>query len=230
MNEAPPAQRLRVHYASDDSVKYVGHLDIARTWERAIRRSGLPLAYSHGFNPQPRIQFAAALPLGFTSDAEVVDIYLRTMVAPEEALERLRVALPRGIAPRKAETVAYELPSLQSLVQRAHYRVEVETDDNETAFRTRLEAFDARTHAWRERRKGKETVRYDLRPLVLEIVYAGACPLGQSFEVWMRSEPGASGRPDELLAELGFPEAARRIQRTALVLAADPVTESPNEA
>ena len=73
-------------FATNDEVKYVGHLDMARTWERAIRRSGLPLAYSRGFNPQARIQFAATLPLGFTGMAEIIDIYLTALYDQDEAL------------------------------------------------------------------------------------------------------------------------------------------------
>jgi radical SAM-linked protein len=215
----PPEQRLRVTFATTDAVKYVGHLDMARTWERAIRRSGLPLAYSHGFNPQPRIHFAAALPLGYTGDAEVMDIYLNESIEPDEALSVLRAALPRGIAPLRAETVARQLPALQAQVQRAHYRVEVETDKGKDAFAGQLREFMARDSAWRERRRGKKTVGYDLRPLILDIAYLGPTEEGQQFETLMRNEPGATGRPDELLAELGYGEAARRVIRTHLIFA-----------
>ena len=57
-----PVQRLRVRYAKGEALKYISHLDVARSWERAFRRAGLPLAYSQGFNPRPRFQIAAALP------------------------------------------------------------------------------------------------------------------------------------------------------------------------
>ncbi len=80
MNETY-AQRMRVWFATDDTVKYVGHLDMHRTWERAIRRAGLPLAYTQGFNPQPRLQFAAALPVGFTGRGEVADVFLNESAA-----------------------------------------------------------------------------------------------------------------------------------------------------
>ena len=82
-----------------------------------------------------------------------------------------------------------------------------------------MDAFLARPEAWRARRKGKEVGRYDLRPLVQALAYLGPCDLGHAFEVVMRAEPGATGRPDELLAELGLEQAARRILRSALALA-----------
>jgi radical SAM-linked protein len=213
--------RMRVTFATDESVKYVGHLDLARAWERALRRSGLPLAYSQGFHPLPRIQFAAALPLGFTGAAEVVDIFLDEEIDPAELLARLEPALPRGIRLTEVIPVPRELPSLQSLVCGATYLVEVETHETDAAFRTRLEVFLTRSSVWRERRRGDKVTSYDLRPLVRTLCYRSRCELGQAFITEMRSEPGATGRPDELLAELGFATAARRIERVKLAFSSD---------
>ncbi|PKO23948.1 MAG: hypothetical protein CVU38_01350 [Chloroflexi bacterium HGW-Chloroflexi-1] len=212
-------QRMRVTYATDDTVKYVGHLDMARTWERAIRRARLPLAYTQGFHPQPRIQFAAALPVGFTGQAEVVDVFLNEELAPDDFLARLTPALPSGIRPIAAVPAPREAPSLQSQVSGTRYRVEVETPEPDAVFRARLDAFLARSEVWRERRRGKKAAnRYDLRPLVQVLAYVGPCALGQVFDVTMLAEPGATGRPDELLAELGYEAAPRRVVRLELTL------------
>ncbi len=212
-------QRMRVTFTTDDTVKYVGHLDMARAWERAIRRARLPLAYSQGFNPQPRLHFAAALPVGFTGRAELIDVFLDAEVAPATFLARLAPALPAGIRPTGAAPAPRELPALQAAVRGARYRVEVETAEEGDAFAARLAAFMARTDAWRERRRGREVVRYDLRPLVTSLRCTGPCDLGQSFETTMAAEPGATGRPDELLAELGYERALRRVERLELLLA-----------
>jgi len=212
-------QRMRVTFATDDSVKYVGHLDMARAWERAIRRARLPLAYSQGFNPQPRLHFAAALPVGFTGQAELVDVFLNEALAPADFLARLNPALPVGIRLIAAEPVPRQWPALQAVIRAARYRVEVETAIADEAFVGQLATFMARSEVWRERRRGPEVVRYDLRPLVEALRYTGRCALGQSFEAVLRAEPGATGRPDELLAELGYETALRRITRLALVLA-----------
>jgi radical SAM-linked protein len=210
---------MRVWFRTDDTVKYVGHLDMHRTWERAIRRAGLPLAYTQGFNPQARLQFAAALPVGFTGEAEVADVFLNEELAPDAFVARLADALPPGVRPVSAQPVPRETPSLQSQVNGASYRVEVETDDDEMSFCERLAEFLARPDAWRERRKGKEMSRYDLRPLIQELRYTGPVAGGHGFAVTMRAEPGATGRPDELLAELGFETAPRRIARRELLFA-----------
>jgi radical SAM-linked protein len=211
------AQRMRVTFASDDTVKYVGHLDMARAWERAIRRARLPLAYTQGFNPQPRIQFAAALPVGFTGRAELIDIYLNEALEPPALLAALAAALPRGIRLVEAAQVPRELPSLQSQLSAARYRVEVEAGEDGESFREKLAGFMARESAMRERRRGKDTVRYDLRPLVRALAYLGPVSGGHSFTVTMRSDPGATGRPDELLAELGFETTPRRVVREELL-------------
>jgi radical SAM-linked protein len=216
MNETY-AQRMRVWFATDETVKYVGHLDMHRTWERAIRRARLPLAYTQGFNPQARLQFAAALPVGFTGQGEVADVFLNEELAPAEFVERLGQALPPGVRPVRAEPVPREFPSLQSQVNGAHYRVEVETEDSEAVFTERLAEFLALPEAWRERRRGKEISRYDLRPLIQDLRYTGRTDYGHSFVVIMRAEPGATGRPDELVAELGYESAPRRIVRTELL-------------
>lgn len=212
-------QRMRVTFSTGETVKYVGHLDMARAWERAIRRARLPLAYTQGFNPQPRLHFAAALPVGFTGQAELVDVFLDAELAPADFLARLAPALPAGIQLRHAEPVPRAWPSLQAAVCAARYQVEVETAESDVAFADRLAAFMARPEAWRERRRGKEAARYDLRPLVRALTYTGSCELGQSFETVMAAEPGATGRPDELLAELGYESALRRVARVALELA-----------
>lgn len=212
-------QRMRVTFATDDAVKYVGHLDMARAWERALRRARLPLAYSQGFNPQPRLHFAAALPVGFTGQAELVDVFLDAELTPADFLAQLAPALPAGIQLRHAEPVPRERPALQAAVCAARYRVEVETDEPDATFVGRLASFMARPAVWRQRRRGKEVVRYDLRPLIKSLTYTGPCELGQSFETEVRVEAGATGRPDELLAELGYEAALRRITRVALELA-----------
>jgi len=212
---------MRVTFATDSSVKYVGHLDMARAWARALRRAGLPLAYKGEFNPQPRIQFAAALPVGVTGLSELVDVYLVSTMEPAEFLDSLQPALPVGIRATGAQLMSMELPSLQSLVYAALYRVEVETGETPQAFQARLDAFLQRPEAWRERRRGKEETRqarYDLRPLVQSLHYTGAESSGQSFETAMRAEPGATGRPDELLAELGFETEPRQMVRLHILL------------
>src|SRR2546426_2254200 len=90
-------------FEKGDSARWLGHLDILRTFERAIRRAELPIAFSSGFNPRERIAFASALSVGVTASAEPATVELTDPVAPEELVERLNAKLPPGIQLRHAE-------------------------------------------------------------------------------------------------------------------------------
>src|SRR5258708_35466792 len=98
--------RIRITYSKTGALKYIGHLDLQTIWERAARRAGLPLAYTHGFHPQAKIQHAAALPLGFSSRCEVGGLGLETEVELGSLPVRLQTAMPGGGRVMKVETVA----------------------------------------------------------------------------------------------------------------------------
>ncbi|PIW40369.1 MAG: hypothetical protein COW22_02130, partial [Chloroflexi bacterium CG15_BIG_FIL_POST_REV_8_21_14_020_46_15] len=76
-------QRLRVRFGRGEEVKFIAHLDIVRFWERAFRRAEIPLAYSQGFTPHPRISLAAPLPVGVTSEFELMDVWLKQWMPPK---------------------------------------------------------------------------------------------------------------------------------------------------
>jgi radical SAM-linked protein len=118
-NQPPPKHRLRLVFAKKPQVKYISHLDLVLVWERALRRAQIPLAYSQGFNPRPKIQVASGLPLGTTGSAEILDIIVTEPVAPEEALKRIGATVPNGIALRTVEEVPLKAPSLQPLLRQA---------------------------------------------------------------------------------------------------------------
>ena len=118
--------RVRVQFAKTEAMKYTGHLDLFRSWERTIRRAGLPLSYSQGFRPHPRLNLAAALPLGFTSECELLDIWLEQ----DEELDKIKTALiqaaPPGIDVISVEPVDPHAPSLQSIVESAEYLISIQ--------------------------------------------------------------------------------------------------------
>ena len=85
------------HLQKLGALRYTGHLDLHKLWERAARRAELPLAYSQGFHPQPKINIAAALPLGFSSRCEVMDMRLEHDIQLDGLREKLQRTLPTGI-------------------------------------------------------------------------------------------------------------------------------------
>ena len=91
---AEAVQRLRVTFSQTGALRYVGHLDMVRTWERGLRRAGIPLAYSGGFHPGPRFYFASGLPLGATGSAEIIDVLLTETLTPEAFLAAGPAAQP----------------------------------------------------------------------------------------------------------------------------------------
>ena len=96
---APAAlARYRITFGKTEAMRFTGHLDLHRTWERTFRRAGLPLAYSEGFNPHPKINIGAALPLGCLSRGDLIDAWLEAELAVTEVESALRQAAPPGIA------------------------------------------------------------------------------------------------------------------------------------
>jgi radical SAM-linked protein len=95
--QAPPVQRLRVKYAKRGRARFTSHRDFGRAFERALRRAGVPMAYSSGFSPHPRISYANASPTGAASEAEYLEIGLAERCEPERVRAALDAALPPGL-------------------------------------------------------------------------------------------------------------------------------------
>src|SRR3954451_25312196 len=95
--QAPPVQRLRLRYAKRGRARFPSHRDFSRAFERALRRAGVPMAYSSGFSPHPRISYANASPTGAASEAEYCEIGLAPGCAPERVASARAAALPPGL-------------------------------------------------------------------------------------------------------------------------------------
>ncbi len=115
--------RLRIDYAKTTAMRYTSNLDIHKSWERTLRRARLPLAYSQGFHPQPRIHQASPLPLGLISQAEVIDVWLEEELPLDEIRARLIQAAPPGIEIQSIQPIELQEPNLQSQVLAAQYVV-----------------------------------------------------------------------------------------------------------
>jgi radical SAM-linked protein len=206
--------RLRITFAKTGTLRYTGHLDLQTVLERTARRAALPLAYTQGFHPGPRIQIACALPLGFSGRAELVDLWLDDSALPSlppDLLPRLQSAAPPGLTLLSVEQVEERSPALQTRVVAACYQVTLlDAPPPDLADRvTRL----LEAPALPRQRRAKP---YDLRPLILSLEYAP--PL---LHMTLSAREGATGRPEELLDELGLLPASTRIERTHLVMKDD---------
>jgi len=210
--------RIRITFAKQDALRYTGHLDLHKLWERAARRAELPLAYSQGFHPQPKMNLAAALPLGFSSRCEVLDMRLEREIQLEGLREKLQQTLPTGIQVTHVESVDEGAPALQTQVVSAEYEVKLTESDFGSEMKRKIDSVMESDSIIRERR-GKT---YDLRPLVEELSLIPAPPAegeGQEVRVFMRlaAREGATGRPEEVLDVLGIAFEGTRIERTRLI-------------
>ena len=116
-------QRIRITYskgkatngnylANAEMIKFIGHLDMVRLWERALRRTDLPVAYSAGFNPRQKLSFGPPLPLGIVSECEMIDIFFEKWITPENVKEELNKTLPPGIEIIEAKNIFSEMDSV----------------------------------------------------------------------------------------------------------------------
>ncbi len=216
MNQSLTQQRLRIRFSKSGPMRFVGHLDLAKTWERIVRRAELPLEYSQGFNPRPRMQFAAALPVGVTSECEYLDIWLTARFDADTLttwVDRLQQASPSGIAVNSLEEVDIKSAALPTLVTHSRYIITfIDPTLDEPTLSERVSALLARPTI--ERQGHKKT--YDLRPLILGL------SLGEDRIVIADLATGDRGnaRPDELLDALGFTLDQAHIHRQRLFLAA----------
>ncbi len=203
--------RIRIHFSKTNDMRYTGHLDLHKTWERTVRRSGLPLAYSQGFKPHPRINLACALPLGFTSSAEIVDIYLEQVSDLSEILDSLNQAAPPGIRIEQILEVEASLPALQATLESSEYEI------------TLLEHLPELAERVNELLKTSELIRqrqgktYNLRPLIHELRLVSPDPDGcQRMIALLAARNGATGRPEEVILALGGDPTAARVHRSRL--------------
>lgn len=215
-NEQTPQERLRITFSKGDTLKYISHLDLARTWERVFRRAGLPVAYSQGFNPRPRFQIAAALPVGVRGRSEMLDVWLTESMAPSETMSRLRAALPSGLEVVGIEEVNLRSPSLQSQMRAAVYRAIVRSPEPSEAIGQRVSALlEAPTLPRRRQHKGRQQA-YDLRRFIQSIEVEPGEEGEHVLMMRLQASPDGAGRPDEVLDVLGLSLAVYTVERTSL--------------
>ncbi len=205
-------QRLRITFAKGEEVKYISHLDVMRLWERSLRRASIPLLYSKGYNPRPKISIAAPLAVGFTGKRELMDLLLERTISPLDFAASVRKQLPTGMTLAEVEEVYPALPSLQSQVRSAEYRIIVKTQETQVEIQGRLGGLLRSEHLPRQRR-GKE---YDLRPLIENLWLAEKTEEGCVLGMRLRVGEQGTGRPDEVLAELRLKDSVSAVQRTQL--------------
>jgi radical SAM-linked protein len=202
--QAPPVQRLRIRYAKRGRLRFTSHRDFSRAFERALFRSRVPMAYSSGFNPHPRISYAGASPTGAASEAEYLEIGLSETVDPEVVRRELDASLPDGLD--LLEVVESAGGSLADRLEASRWEITVRGVEP-AALADAADRLLATDELPVERMTKKGLRRFDARAAIVSLA---ARPSGESandgetcaiLEVVLRHGT-PSVRPDDVLAAL----------------------------
>ena len=211
-------QRLRVQYGRAGDFRYAGHLDMMRFWQRALRRATIAVAYSEGSLPRVRLSIAAALPVGVTSEGELLDVYLKRRISPFYFMQRIVKVIPDSIQVHRADDIPVDWPSLQSQVRQAEYRAGLSAELDPSDVQRAIHALLVKTSIPWEHQRDKETRRYDLRELIEDVWVEGVAQGELRLGMVLKTDPSASGRPEQVVAALGLPAPAW-CHRIRLILA-----------
>lgn len=192
--QAPPVQRLRIQYAKRGRARFTSSRDFSRAFERALRRAGVPMAYSSGFSPHPRISYANASPTGAATEAEYLEIGLAERCDPDKVREALDASLPVGL-----DVVAVvESPggALADLLTASTWRIdlgEVDADQLAGAVAELLARQEFSTS--RMTKSGMRT--FDVRGAIISLVVSGPGEL-----TFVGEHVAPLVRPDDIVSAL----------------------------
>ena len=228
----PAAMRARLTYAKRGRARFISHLELIEVFDRACRRAKLPLAFSQGFRPSPKLRFSPGLPVGAESDCEILDIDLTAELPIAEVAARFGAHLPEGLLVTGAQSIGLRAPSPEHDLAGFRYRVDARelAGGDAEAIDARLAAFLAAATFPLRKRSGTGEKTIDARALVSRI--ARVAP--QVIELDVRVTPAGSLKPTELLGALFdlAPDAARALplHKTHAFYAPAAVTATPKAA
>lgn len=209
--------RVRVRFSKTGKVRFTSHRDVARIWERALRRAGIRVAYTEGFSPRPRVSFGLALATGYESEAEYLDMDLADgpqndhQVWVLQICRQLDLALPNGVDVLAADIVDRSVDSLQKAVESCTWQIEVDGIDYVNATQW-VDEFLSREQIVVERERKGRAVREDVRAQVFALDVTRSTNQGVRLVTELGTQPRAF-RPTELLAAIDPPLHARSVRR-----------------
>jgi radical SAM family uncharacterized protein/radical SAM-linked protein len=188
---SPLVHRFRAQYAKWGSMRFLGHLDLTRSLLRAFRRARIPLIFSQGFHPLPRISFGPPLPVGYESWAEFLDFQIQDPIHPEELLRRLNHVLPSGIQFHKTEEIALKSPSIFDSIINNLYLIRFSDFDGLHEEKVELFQRDKQILVW----EAKKNKSFDLKKIVESIDWVDKGTL----QMKIRSGEEGTIRPEKIL-------------------------------
>lgn len=205
--------RAMIRFGKQPRLRFISHLDLQRFFQRALNRTGLPVAYTQGFNPHPVMSFASALALGWTSEYEILDFKLSVPMGRQRTEEAVRAALPVDLPVLEVRMVDDRHPAPMAMVCAADYAIALE---DAPALLTAAEDFWARDEVMAVRKTKSGEREINIRPLALALV-----PVEGGFRARLRLTERETLKPDLLIAKLaemaGIEPPAARIHRLCLL-------------
>jgi len=195
---------LRIKYGKTIKGKFLSHLDLIRAWERAMRRGKIPLAFSQGFNPHPKMSFGSALAVGVTSSGEYMDIELKNIFPIQEIKRELEKYLPVGLELYEIVKIDNKAASLMSIINRAKYLVKARLKEpfNQEKFANGIKILLNQENVKILRPTKKGLKEKDIRSGIYEL--KGRIIDDKTVLVEFIVQTGSSGniRPEEVMAAL----------------------------
>jgi radical SAM-linked protein len=187
---------VRLRFSKHGKVRFVGHRDLARAFERSFRVAELPLAFSQGFSPRPKVSLGLALGVGYESDAEYLDLELVEPIVTETLPSALDDALPEGVVVDQAVQLVPRASALQESITSVEYRLAPATLHGQQLADAVEQVLAARSVEVETTRKGRPVVE-DLRPGILQLALLD----DRSVHAEVATKPRGI-RPPELLGAL----------------------------
>ena len=198
-----PMVYCRARITKDEPLRYISHLDYASLMQRAIRRAKIPAAYSEGFNPHMKMNFASALSVGVTSDAEYMDLELSEMMAEDEIADCLRPTLPNGVRLLGLRVMKGKPKALMALTDEAGYEISVPLRGAFPKAQAAIGAFNAAKECMYLRKTPKKTREIEVRQYICGEIQAEAAENDLlCIRMAIRITPGGSVKPQEILTLL----------------------------
>ena len=212
--------RALIRFGKLARLRFISHLDLQRFMQRALRRTNLPVAYSQGFNPHPRISFASALATGWVSECEILDVRMAQEVTREQVMEQMGKALPKDMPVYTVRLVEDRHPAMMAQLRMADYEIRFSGEAGEELLDQADEFMKAQSVMAMRKTKSGETLT-DIRPMAISLK-ASKIEGGQvQLKTRLQLTEKATLKPDLLvsaLAEMAGIEAPEHsILRTALL-------------
>ena len=209
---SPARTHVRVRYAKAGRLVALSHLEVMHALLRAIRRAALPMAYSQGYHPKPKVAFGPALPVGVESSCEFMDLELVGVHEADAVAARLAKTFPPGLSVEDARPLDPKAPSISAAQRAVHYVVDFADDWTEDALAERISAFLARPEAAVSRpappkgggrKRGEKIAQPKAREIDLKRYVTHLASEGQRRVAFsLKADPSGTAKPAEVLAAI----------------------------